>query len=141
MHVSEIMTKDVVTVKPEHTLADLRQLLSQHTFHYLLVESDDCLVGVISDRDVSKHSSPYLGTLDERAEDRRLLDQTVESMMSSDVVTVDADTLIDCASILLLENTISCLPVVDDEQRILGILTWKDILQYHVYDVDKAQCR
>jgi acetoin utilization protein AcuB len=140
MYVSEIMTKDVITVKPDQTLADLRQLLAKHQFHHLLVEENGELVGVISDRDVSANSSPYLGTLNERSEDRDLLDKQVEEMMSTEVVVVDEDTIIDCASILLLENNISCLPVIDDTRKILGIITWKDILQYHVYEVDRGMC-
>lgn len=140
MYVSEIMTKDVITVTPDQTLADLRQLLSQHKFHHLLVESEGELVGVISDRDVSANSSPYLGTLNERSEDRALLDKAVKDMMSTKLVTVDQDTIIDCASILLLENNISCLPVVNENRKILGILTWKDILQFHVYEVDRNIC-
>lgn len=140
MYVSDIMTKNVITVDPNQTLADLRQLISKYSFHHLLVEEKGKLIGVISDRDISKHSSPFLGTLKERKEDRDLLDMTVASIMTREVVTVCEDTLIDCAAILLLENTISCLPVVNDERDIQGILTWKDILQFHVYDVDRNQC-
>jgi len=140
MNVSDIMTRQVVTVQPDDSLADLRRILSQRKFHHILVEREGKLVGVISDRDVSHHSSPFLGTLEERAEDRALLDRKVGDMMSTTVITVVADTSIDCASILLLENNISCLPVVDGELNIIGILTWKDILQFHVYDVDKNLC-
>ncbi|WP_188150536.1 CBS domain-containing protein [Teredinibacter waterburyi] len=140
MLVADIMTKNVITVSPDNDLADLRQHFSSKKFHHLLVEDNGKLVGIISDRDASANSSPFLGTLNERPEDRELLDKKVSAMMSTTMVTVVVDTIIDCAAILLLENNISCLPVVDQEMNIKGILTWKDILQFHVYDVDKTLC-
>jgi acetoin utilization protein AcuB len=53
--------------------------------------------------------------------------------MTTNLITVDISTSIECASILLLENNISCLPVIDEERQLQGIVTWKDILRFHVY--------
>ncbi|WP_018275275.1 CBS domain-containing protein [Teredinibacter turnerae] len=138
MIVSDIMSKTVHTVSPEETLAELRNIFAEVHYHHLLVEQDDVLIGIVSDRDVLAHLSPFAGTEQERACDRNLLELMVRDIMSDSIITIDPDTLIDCASILLLENHISCLPVVDDTNRIVGILSWKDILQYHVYGIDNT---
>lgn len=53
--------------------------------------------------------------------------------MSTTLITVQKDTLIDTAAILLLEHKISCLPVVAKDEAIEGILTWKDMLKFYVY--------
>ncbi len=138
MIVADIMSKQVHTVSPDENLAELRDIFSNVNYRHLLVEEDNRLIGVISDRDVLAHLSPFIGTSEERDSDRSQLDLKVRDIMSTELVTVDAETIVDCASILLLENSISCLPVVMDDMSINGIISWKDILQFYVYDVDKT---
>lgn len=53
--------------------------------------------------------------------------------MTSAIIGIDRSTDLDTASILLLENDISCLLVTDDNDGLEGLLTWKDLLQYFVY--------
>ena len=62
------------------------------------------------------------------------LNKLINDVMTKKVITVDSETPIQTASILLLENNISCLPVVDAEYMIEGILSWKDILHYYIYN-------
>ncbi|WP_075185320.1 CBS domain-containing protein [Teredinibacter haidensis] len=138
MIVADIMSKQVHSVSPEETLEELRNIFSDVAYRHLLVEENDRLVGVVSDRDALAHLSPFLRTEEEREIDRSLLKLKVRDIMSAAPITVDADTGIDCASILLLENPISCLPVVREDMSIEGILSWTDILQFHVYDIDKT---
>jgi len=138
MIVADIMSKKVHTVSPNENLAELRDIFSQVSYRHLLVEENGTLLGVISDRDALAHLSPFLGTDEERDTDRSQLQLKVRDIMSEQLVTVDAETIIDCASILLLENQISCLPVVNSDNSIEGIVSWKDILQYHVYGVDET---
>lgn len=139
MHVANIMTKKVHTVAPEDCLSTLNDIFLNVTYRHLLVEENGRLVGVISDRDALKHLSPFIGQQLERKEDRDQLNLKVSDIMSTQLITVEPETLIDSASILLLENNISCLPVIKGDMKIDGILSWKDILQYHVYGEDKLQ--
>lgn len=136
MIVANIMSRKVHTVTPGDKLSDLRSIFAAASYRHLLVEENDKLVGVISDRDVLAHLSPFLDTEQERDSDRGLLDLEVRDIMSSPALAIDSDMLIDSASILLLENHISCLPVVDTNMAIEGIVSWKDILLYHVYGID-----
>ena len=53
----------------------------------------------------------------------------IKSIMTTNVITVKPDTLIFDAMQLLVKHKISGLPVVDDEMRLVGILTEKDVLQ------------
>ncbi|SMF57902.1 acetoin utilization protein AcuB [Alteromonadaceae bacterium Bs31] len=138
MIVADIMSKQVHTVSPNENLAELRDIFSNVNYRHLLVEEDNKLLGVISDRDVLAHLSPFIGTEQERENDRTQMDLKVRDIMSTELITVDSETIVDCASILLLENNISCLPVVQDDLSIEGILSWKDILQFHVYGVDET---
>ncbi|WP_185236370.1 CBS domain-containing protein [Teredinibacter franksiae] len=138
MNVADIMSRQVHTISPNETLAELRNIFSEVSYRHLLVEDEGKLVGIISDRDALAYLSPFLGTETESESDRSLLNLEVCEFMSRDPITVDTETTIDTASILLLENAISCLPVINDEMSIEGILSWKDILQFHIYGIDNT---
>lgn len=133
MLIQEIMTPDVHTVTPDISLRELRSIFSQVKYHHLLVVDGNRLQGVISDRDVLRMSSPALDGEQLSQEDEKLLARQAAEFMTVGLVTARPDTLIDAAAILLLENNISCLPVVNDEQGVAGIVTWKDMLKYYVY--------
>ncbi len=133
MHVETIMSEPVHCILPEVTLAELREIYTRITYHHLLVARDNQLLGVISDRDVLRMSSPYLDAADATAHDQSLLETKAQDIMSTTLITAKKDTLIDAAAILLLEHNISCLPVTSKDGAIEGILTWKDMLKYYVY--------
>jgi acetoin utilization protein AcuB len=102
-------------------------------FHHLLVEEDGKLVGVISDQDLTVKIASYTVknnplNYNEVTENIRVAD-----VMSTDLQMIDSETPIDTASILLLENNISCLPIVNAKMAIEGIVTWKDFMNHFVY--------
>ncbi len=129
MHVSALMTRDVVTIGLDDTLADVREIFDTHNFHHLLVLDGGKVVGVVSDRDLLKHLSPFVGKLSERTQDAFTLQRTVHQVMSHTVVTVMATDTMETCSQLMLTRGVSCLPVVDDRGRCVGIVTWRDLLR------------
>ena len=133
MNVETIMTEPVHCVLPDVTLADLREIFTRVTYHHLLVARENQLLGVISDRDVLRMSSPSIDTTKATAHDQSLLKTKVHDFMSTKLITVKKGTLIDAAAILLLEHNISCLPIIARDGVIEGILTWKDMLKFYVY--------
>ena len=133
MHVENIMSEPVHCVLPDVTLAELRDIFKTVPYHHVLVARDNHLLGVISDRDVLRMSSPFIDTADATPHDQSLLQTPAQRFMSTTLITVKKDTLIDTAAILLLEHNISCLPVIAKGDVIEGILTWKDMLKYYVY--------
>jgi acetoin utilization protein AcuB len=130
MTIADIMSRDPECVAPDTSLMEIRRLLHQRGFHHLLVREDDRLVGVISDRDVLRTLSPFLDTHSETPRDVRTLAKQASDLMRTDPITVPPDVTIREAAGLLLENSISSLPVVDDGQ-LLGIVTTKDLLEYY----------
>lgn len=130
MQVSDIMNRDVTTVGPNEALINLSALLRRGRFHHLLVVEADRLVGVISDRDVLRATSPFLDTNSESWRDASTLTQAAREIMTEEVVTVQASTPVEEAARLMLERGVSCLPVVDNEGHPRGIVTSKDILKY-----------
>ncbi len=129
LRIDTVMTTELVTVGPDDTLGEVREVFDTHRFHHLLVVEHFKVVGVISDRDLLKHLSPFVGKLSERAQDAFTLQRKVHQVMSRNVVTIRADTDIAQATRLMLDHGVSCLPVLDERQHPIGVVTWRDLLK------------
>jgi acetoin utilization protein AcuB len=124
-----IMSRRLVTVTMDDTLATVQQLFKEHRFHHLLVVEGRALVGIISDRDLLKALSPNIGTLSETDRDRATLNKRAHQVMTRDPVSVRPTTPLADAAALMLEKKVSCLPVTSDQHRLEGILSWRDLLK------------
>ena len=129
MKISEIMTKEVVTVDMDASLKMIYEIFDKKKFHHILVTEEDELRGVISDRDVLKVISPFLNTLAEQDRDLTTLKKRAHQIMSRKPITITKDTNSEEAVQLLLRENISCLPVLSSDGKIDGIITWKDLLK------------
>jgi acetoin utilization protein AcuB len=127
------MTANVTTVSPEDDFRRAKEILDTESFHHLLVEQHGKLVGIVSDRDLTRRIAGYLDDNNGNAYDNFQSKSLVADLMTTKILVVDRDTPIDAASILLLANNISCLPIVNADYVIEGIVTWKDLLKYYVY--------
>lgn len=125
------MTRRIVTVDMDDPLSAVREIFGKAGFHHLLVVgSDKTLCGVISDRDLLRALSPYLGTLSETHRDTDGLKRHAHQVMSRHLKTLKSDATVGEATQLFLEHTLSCLPVVDDAFKPVGILSWRDVLRH-----------
>lgn len=129
MKIAAVMTRHPVTVGLDETLGSARARLERAKIHHLLVVEGGQLVGVLSDRDLLRALSPTLGTLSESARDAATLDKKVHQVMSRHPVTLTAEASVVEAIDLLCSRSISCIPVVDDGLRPLGIVSWRDLLK------------
>ena len=135
MKMEDIMTAEVVFVGMDDRLETVQELFVMHKFHHLLVVEDNALVGIISDRDLLKAVSPFVATGAERMQDLSTLDKRVHLNMSRNPITAEKETTVQEAAKLLVENNISCLPILSLEKKVAGIVTWKDILKILVSEV------
>ncbi len=134
MIIADIMTLHPVTVGMDTELLAIKEIFDHVHFHHLLVEDevDKTLVGVISDRDLLRALSPYVQTTAETLRDKETLKKRAHQVMSRHIVSVTSITDCNIAVQKMLDANISCLPVVDESQVILGIVTWKDFLKYYL---------
>jgi acetoin utilization protein AcuB len=107
----------------------VKDLFELYRFHHLLVLTGERLVGVISDRDLLRASSPFVGRASERPQDVAALNRRVHQIMSRNLVVVGPETPVEDAARLMLGKRVSCLPVVGDDGKLLGILSWRDQLR------------
>lgn len=117
MRVAEVMTKGVLTIPPDAAAVDAWELMRRKGIHHLVVMADSGVTGVLSDRDAGGRNGASV-----RARSR------VSDLMTTSVVTVDADTTIRRIANLMRGRTIGCVAVVDG-RRLVGILTVSDLLE------------
>jgi CBS domain-containing protein len=131
MLVHEVMSTDVVTVRPSTTVKNALGLLAQHRVTALpVVTGAGLLCGVVSEADLIRD----LLVRDPRAheipsEDNRSKATNVEEIMSGHPVTVRPDTDLVEAVDLLTSSTVKSLPVVDRAGRLAGVLSRSDVVR------------
>ena len=128
MKITEIMTDKLATVSMDDPLTVVKSVFDNCRVHHLLVVNSDLLVGVISDRDLLKAVSPYLGTAAEISRDTQTIKQPVHKIMTRNLVTLDATATVKDAVDVFNTHQISCIPIVDDAGRPIGIVSWRDIM-------------
>lgn len=129
MQVSEYMTTRLVTVEMDDTLDTVREIFDNTGFHHLLVVERGEVVGVLSDRDLLRHLSPYVGTASETARDAATLHKHVHQVMTRKPVTLAPDEELPEVLEKFREKDVTCLPVVDARKQVVGIVTWRDMLK------------
>ena len=122
------MSRKIVTVLADDDLLTVHAIFDRHQFHHLMVTDNGRLIGVISDRDLLRNLSPFVGRLSERRQDVRTLYRRVHQIMTRKPVTVTPDALVADAVNLMLSTNISCLPVVSFDGRPVGIITIRGVL-------------
>lgn len=126
--VSDVMTRDVVTLFEEDNLERLRQELSRLHFRHLPVVDDGKIVGILSQRDLLRatiggHDNPAT-----RARDARFFEETfVRDVMHTEVTTIGPNEPVRAAARKMLDGHIGALPVVDATGQLVGIITENDI--------------
>jgi acetoin utilization protein AcuB len=129
MLIERIMTTPVVTVTLDDTLRVVKHIFENAKFHHLLVVENGKLYGVISDRDLLKFISPFIGTVQETVHDKFTLSKKVHQIMSRKPITLKPSANIYEAISLFNQHNISCIPIVNEMDEPVGILSWRDILR------------
>ncbi len=108
------MIADPVTLSKDHTLAQARELMAKYKISGLpVVDKNNILIGIITNRDVKYQEN---------------LDVKVEEIMTKDnLITSDKNTNLEQAKEILLKNRVEKLPIVDKNNKLVGLITIKDI--------------
>ncbi len=129
VRIVHVMSHPVMTIEANASLAAARDLLHEHGVHHLVVLDRGQMIAVISDRDVLRALSPFLGTIGEQTRDTRTLLKPVYQLATYHPVTVRDDATVAEASALMLNHEISCLPVLDAGGRLVGVVTTRDLMR------------
>lgn len=146
MKVKDIMTKEVVTVKEKDTVQIAANILNEKGLSGLPVIDDNNLInGIITEGDlmrrISKIDGPsYIEILGgifplERKSDfadrlKKSMGYLVKDMMTENVITISEDATLEDAATLMIKEKVKRIPVVDDIDRLIGIVSRKDIMEH-----------
>ncbi|MDM5156834.1 acetoin utilization AcuB family protein [Bacillus sp. DX1.1] len=124
MIVEEIMNQDVIALHPDDTIETaLRTLNAKSIRHIPIVNHDNNVVGIISDRDV-RDASPSI--LDERVS-IDTLKQPIKLIMKQPVMTCHPLDFVEEIATLFFENKIGCLPVTKSG-KLVGVISESTVL-------------
>ncbi len=118
--ISKIMTREVITVKPEDKLTVVKDILFSKRIHHIPVVSGKKLVGIVTSYDLVK-----LGKGHEEYDNI-----LVKEVMTPRIGTLGPNEKIGAAAEVFLENLIHGLPIVNEANELLGIITTHDVLKY-----------
>jgi acetoin utilization protein AcuB len=131
MKVSDLMTTNVETVTMDTALSDAWGIFREHRFHHLpVLDENNKLVGIISDRDVLYYISPRVESGNATVAELEVLRKPAHQFMSRGPLTVYPNTSVTRVLRTIIDQSVSCLPVVDDELNLLGIVTWRDVIKF-----------
>lgn len=133
MFVSDRMSSPPVTIEPDLSFQKALKLMREQRFRRLpVVDKNDRLIGIVSERDLL-YASPSPATSLSMWELNYLLSELeVRELMTEDVISTTPDTPIEDAAHLMVGNKIGGLPVVDDDNRVVGVITETDIFKTFV---------
>jgi len=128
MFVGRVMHTDLVTVTPDTTLVKARDIIHEKRInHLLVVDENDQLLGIISDRDLRQSWASSATTLSVHELNYLLMQVTVDKIMVKQIITISPSTTIERAANIMQENRISALPVMEDK-KLVGIITTTDVM-------------
>ncbi len=130
MPIQNFITRTIVSVEMDDTLAEVRNIFNHVKFHHLLVMNKERLVGIISDRDLLKELSPRIekGTASEA--ELAVLKKRAHQIMSRKLITLSSNASFKDLLKTFLDKNISCIPILDKQGKVEGVVTWKDVFRY-----------
>ncbi|ASF40180.1 acetoin utilization protein AcuB [Halobacillus halophilus] len=124
MLVEEIMKTEVITLSPEETIETALKLLHEnHIRHLPIVDENNEVIGIVSDRDV-RDASPSIFEEDASPDE---LKNPIRTIMTYPVTTVHPLDFVEEVASIFYEQEIACVPVTRDD-ILVGIITEKDML-------------
>ena len=107
------MIYDPVTIRKENTVGDALQLMQENKIGGIpVVDERGMLIGIVTNRDLRFQSD---------------MERKIEEVMTKDNIVTTHDTDLKLAAEVLLANKIEKLPVVDDRNKLIGLITYRDI--------------
>ncbi len=130
MLIKDWMTRDPVTISDDTSMLKAIHIMKEHRFRRLpVVDAAGGLVGIITDRDLKEAAPSKATSLDVHELYYLLGELTVKDIMSKNPITVSQDDTVERAAQVMLEHTISGLPVLGAGGGLVGIITQSDIFR------------
>lgn len=129
MFIANYMTANPLTITADVLLPEARRLLDEHHFRHLpVVDSDNRLIGVVSDRDLRSAAPSTILDDNTREKHFKIFQQTpVSEIMSTNCSCVGIDASLDDALIVFNRDKVGALPIVAEDDTVIGIFSMRDL--------------
>ncbi len=130
MFVSQSMTRKVITIDKDADIYEAKDKMVKHRIRHLpVVGRNNLLVGIVTDRDIrSALPSRLLQAYESGKETKGLSEFKIKDIMTIDPVTVSLSYTIQDALLLVQKIRVGALPVVDEQNKLKGIISVRDLL-------------
>ena len=131
MFVSKSMTKKVITIDPEAGVLEAQDLMTQHRIRHLpVIDADSKVIGIITDRDI-RSAVPYELIKHHQMDNgpEKPAEIKVKEIMTADPIVISSFYTIQDALLLIQREKVGAFPVVDEEGKLKGILSVRDLLR------------
>jgi acetoin utilization protein AcuB len=140
MDIERCMKKALQTVRPRDSILRAREIMEQHRINQLPVVVNGRLVGIVTDRDLrdawpSAFEAPRRGRERRSAPDPK--DVPVDAVMSQNVLTLRPRDSMSAAARLMRRERIGAIPILGEDDRLVGIVARADVLEAFVEQADR----
>ena len=125
--IKNYMTDEVVSIEKSTSLLEAHRLMGTKRIRSLPVIEDGKIVGLVTRTDLMSSDPSRMASRNNQELSLKILTQDVEKLMTSPVFTITQDEEINAAAKLMLEHKIHVLPVMDDQNKMVGIITESDL--------------
>ena len=130
MLIRDWMTKEVITVGPETSMMKASKLMREHKISRIpVVDDSGRLLGIVSDRDLKEASPSKATSLDMHELYYLLSEIKVKDIMTKTPLAVKPSETVEKAAVLMMNNNFGGLPVVDENLKVVGIITDSDVFK------------
>ncbi|MFH0780768.1 MAG: CBS domain-containing protein [Pseudomonadota bacterium] len=144
MFVSERMSKDMITANPDMTIFEAKKIMTDRDIRHLpIVDGGGKLLGIVTDRDVrDAMPSTLLKKVDYDITLAKIMNFPVKDIMTQNPLTIYGYYTIQDTLLVMQKKKVGALPVIDQEGRLKGILSTRDLLRafVNVLNIDEPGC-
>jgi acetoin utilization protein AcuB len=127
MKVYDVMTEDPLTVTPAETVGQADELMAENNIRQIPVVENRALVGIVTDRDIRSFLSSSVST--KPAAREHALNAKIHDIMTTEPLCVAPDDDLQDVVKMLIEEKYGAIPVVDEAERLVGIVSYIDVLR------------
>ena len=129
MTVKRMMKKNPITTTAETSIVDFADILKENHIHRLpVLDKKGKLIGVITEKDILHASPSPVSSLSVYEMPYMLSRLKVSNLMTKDVRTIDPDTTVEEAAKIMVDDDLSCLPVIEGD-KLVGIVSKSDMFK------------
>lgn len=146
MKVKDIMSTNVLTVSKDTSVEEIAGILVKNNISGVpVVDEENRVIGIVTEKDLLykdiKPRFPAMveilggmmflsGVKEYNTELKKLVATKAEELMTKRVITIDPDSTIEKAAGIMVNKNINRIPVVDEDNHLLGIISRADIIRY-----------